>query len=99
MSGNRVFDDPNHVVDQPTTKTKSKIPPPWPLSLLGFVSSKMNDSLQYELDKLSENISCDAYSIFSLFFTEEVLQMLVVDFDPCGMPSSESRTQGRHNPG
>ena len=77
MVRNRVSNDLDHVQDQPTTTTKAKTAPPKPWPMPTFKPLKIKNGRQYGLGKLPSNYSCDAYSIFGLFFTDEVLERLV----------------------
>ena len=45
--------------------------------MFAFVSLKIKNDLQYELSKLPAEISCQSYSIFRLFFIDDILQKLI----------------------
>ena len=78
MNRNRVSDDLNHVVDQSTTIIKSKKPLFSIKSLSRFNILNINEDLKYELHKLFENVACESYSIFNLFFNDDILQMIII---------------------
>ena len=77
MVRNPVSDDLDHVQDKPTATTKAKSPPPkpWPMSV--FKPLKIKNGRQYGLGKLPINVSCNPYSLFTLFFTDEVMTKLM----------------------
>ena len=72
----RVSDDLDHVTDEPTaTKvSKSAVPKRWPMP--NFRPLKIKKGLEYGLGKLPVHVPNDPHAIFSLFFTEIVLQEL-----------------------
>ena len=77
MGRNRVSDDLDHVVDQPTATKQAKKAPPkqWPMPR--YTPLKIKKGPQYGLGKLPSDVPCEPYSIFSLFFTEDILELLV----------------------
>ena len=77
MVRNRVSDDLDHVQDEPTTTTKAKNPPPKPWPMPVFKPLKIKNGRQYGLGKLPINVFCNPYSLFTLFFTEEVMTKLM----------------------
>ena len=38
---------------------------------------KIKNEFQYDLDKLSSNVLCQSYSIFNLFFIENIFETLI----------------------
>ena len=77
MSRNRVSDDADHVNDESTVIKPAKKPPPEPWPMPQFKPLPIKNGLQHELDKLPQRIPRTPYDIFSLFFTEEILQKLI----------------------
>ena len=77
MGRNRVSDDLDHVIDAPTTtKKSSKNPPPKPKPLPPFTPMKISH-LIHGLGKLPIHVASTPYNVFSLFFSDEILQKLV----------------------
>ena len=77
MGRNRVSDDADHVNDEPIATKPAKKPPPesWPMPQ--FEPLPIKNGLQHGLGKLPQHIPRTPYDIFSLFFTEEILQKLI----------------------
>ena len=77
MGRNRVFDDADHVNDEPTIIRKSKISSSksWPMP--EFKSFPIKNGLLHDLGKLFQHVSRTSYDVFSLFFIEEILQKLI----------------------
>ena len=75
MGRNRVSDDLDHVADASTATKKSKNSPPKPQPIPPFTLMKIND-LVYGLGKLPTHVASTPYSVFSLFFNDEILGKL-----------------------
>ena len=76
MSRNRVSDDLDHVADAPTATKKSKNPPPKLEPIPPFNPMKIAN-LEYGLGKLPQHVASTSYNVFSLFFSDDILQRIV----------------------
>ena len=76
MNKNRVSDDLNHVVDAFTATKQSKTFSSKSQFISSFKLMKII-KLTHELGKLFAHIASTSYSIFSLFFNDDILQQIV----------------------
>ena len=76
MGRNRVSDDLDHVADTSTATTKSKQPPPKPQPIPPFKPMKITQ-MTHGLGKLPSHMASTPYSVFSLFFSDDLLQKIV----------------------
>ena len=79
MNRNRVFDDLNHVNDEFTIikTSKKSVSKQWFMSK--YKSFRIKNDLQYDLKKFLENLFCQFYIIFNLFFTKKIFETLIIN--------------------
>ena len=78
MPRNKISDDLDHVREDSKPTQPPKQPPPRPWPLLKYTSVTISNALTHGQGYLSNTVaSDDPYAIFSLFFSEEVLEGLV----------------------
>ena len=78
MGRNRVSDDADHIPTDPKDVRLSKAPPPaeWPIP--NFQPREINNDLTYSEGNLPDHVKPDdSYAIFSLFFNDSTLRILV----------------------
>ena len=80
MRRNRVSDDIDHILTDPKDLNPSKAPPSTPWSISDFKPREINNPLTHGQDNLLENVRPDdPYTIFSLFFNNFILKILVTN--------------------
>ena len=80
MGRNRVSDDVDHIPTDPKDQTPSKAPPPAPWPIPDFIPREINNPLTHGQGNLPEDIKPDdPYAIFSLFFDDFILGILVTN--------------------
>ena len=78
MPRNKVSNDLDHVKQDPKPKTAPKEPPPKPQQLPKYTPVKIRQPYTNGQGNLSHTIAPnDPYAIFSLFFDESTLKVLV----------------------
>ena len=82
MGRNRVLDDVDYILTNLKDLNPSKDPPPAPQSISNFKVREINNSLTYSQGNLLENVRLDnSYAIFSLFFDDFILEILVTNIN------------------
>lgn len=82
MGRNRVLDDVDHIPTDPKDLNPSKAPLPIPWPIPDFEPREINNPLTYGQDNLLENVRPDnSYEIFSLFFNNFILRILVININ------------------
>lgn len=80
MGRNRVSDDVDYISTNSKDQNPSKAPPPAPWSISDFIPREINNSLTHNQGNLLEDIKPDnPYAIFSLFFDNFILRILVIN--------------------
>ena len=72
MGRNRVSNDLDHVVDVPAATKKAKNAPPKPKPIPPFTPLQITN-MECGLGKLPQGVPCLPYSIFTLFFGDDIL--------------------------
>ena len=82
MGRNRVLDDADHIPTDSKDLNLSKAPLPRPWPIPDFEPREINNPLTHSQGNLPENVRPDdPYTIFSLFFNDFILRILVTNIN------------------